>query len=254
MTPTLRLLSLPVLAALLLTTEPCRAQYPDAMQAGLHTVSLNLAPAVNREVHLSYERALFFASSLEVTVGVRVPSAEDQVVRSVNLLRPGGYGKRVSALPYEKSVVAGMHWKKFFSHDRGLLTFLSPGVLYRHGFFDDKSYTEQYPLHLPYFGESSFTDQFSLRKHEATARILFGVRRHFYLGDGQSAFIAEAAWGVGVGTRFGRLLDYRRQTGPGPFAPFTPWTGRPADSPTVHFNVGVITLPVSLKIGYSWGG
>ncbi|MBD0257311.1 MAG: hypothetical protein ICV83_16455 [Cytophagales bacterium] len=100
---------------------------------------------------------------------------------------------------------------------------------------------------------SSSTQQFSLRKHEATVRVLFGIRRQFYVGNGRSAFTAEASWGVGAGKRFGRFLNYRRQAGPGLFPMYTPWTGRLEDSSTVHFAVGVFTMPVNLKIGYSWG-
>ena len=246
MTPTLRL---PLLVALLLTGIQCQAQFPEAFPINLHTVSLNFAPVVNREVQLFYERALFPSSSLEVMAGTRIPSAEDRVIRSISLFSPGGYGERVFTLPYEKSFAAGVHWKNFFYPDLGFVTFISPGVLYRYNFFDDKSYAEEYPLNL-----SSFTQQFSLRKHEATVRILFGIRRQFYLGDGRSAFTAEASWGVGGGKRFGRFLNYRRQAGPGVFPTFNPWTSPFGDSPTMHFNVGVFTLPVNLKIGYSWGG
>jgi hypothetical protein len=249
MSPTLRLPLFPVLAALFLTGTPCRAQFPEASPIGLNTVSLNLAPAVNREVQLSYERALFGASSLEVTAGMRIPSAEDRVVRAISPFSPGGYEGRVFTLPYENSYAAGVHWKQFFYPHQGFVTFVSPGVLYRYGFFEDKSYAEEFPFDL-----SSFTQQFSLRKHEATVRVLFGIRRQFYLGNGRSAFTAEASWGVGAGKRFGRFLNYRRQAGPGAFPIFTPWGSRSEDFSTVHFNVGVITLPVNLKIGYSWGG
>src|SRR3712207_3349704 len=104
MTPTLRL---SLLVALLLTGICCRAQFPEAYPISLHTVSLNLAPVVNREVQFSYERALFPSSSLEVTAGTRIPSAKDQVVRYISLFSPGGYGERVFTLPYEKSFTAG---------------------------------------------------------------------------------------------------------------------------------------------------
>jgi hypothetical protein len=250
MTPTLRLPLLSVLAALLLTGTPCRAQFPEPSPTGLHTVSLNLAPAVNREVQLSYERALFETSSLEVIAGMRIPSNADRVTRSVSLFSPGGgYDGRVFTLPYEKSYAAGIHWKQFFYPDLGFVSFVSPGVLYRYNSFDDKAYAEEYPLDL-----SSFTQQFSLRKHEATVRVLFGIRRQFYLGKGRSAFTAEASWGVGAGKRFGRFLNYRRQASPGSFPFYTPWAGRTEASPTVHFDVGVFTMPVNVKIGYSWGG
>jgi hypothetical protein len=248
MTPTLRTF-VPLLAGLLLAGIPCRAQVQEASPIGLHTVSLNLAPAVNREVQLSYERALFPAASLELTLGTRIPSAEDRVVRSVSLASPGGYRGRVFPLPYEKSIAAGVQWKKFFNAYPGFVTFVSPGVLYRYNSFDDKSYHEEYPVNVP-----SSTQQFSLRKHEATVRVLFGIRRQFYLGDGRSAFTAEASWGVGGGKRFGRFLNYRQVSGPGVFPFIDPWTSPPGDSQTVHFDVGVFTLPLNLKIGYSWGG
>ncbi len=249
MTSTLRLPLRFLLVALLLTGIPCRAQFPEAPPIGLHTVSLNLAPAVNREVQLSYERALFETSSLEITAGVRIPSAQDRVVRSIGPFSPASYEGRVFTLPYEKSYAAGVQWKRFFYPDLGFVPFVSPGVLYRYNSFDDKAYAEEYPLNL-----SSFTQQFSLRKHEATVRVLFGIRRQLYLGDGRSAFTAEASWGVGAGKRFGRFLNYRRQAGPGAFPFYSPWGGRPENAPVVHFNVGVVTMPVSLKIGYSWGG
>ncbi len=245
----LRLPLLSVLAVLWLAGTPCRAQSPEASPIGLHTVCLNLAPAVNREVQLSYERALLPDASLEITAGTRIPSAQDRVTRSVSLFSPGGYGSRVFTLPYEKSFAAGVQLKKFFFPNLGFVSFVSPGVLYRYNYFDDKSYAEAYPLNL-----STFTQQFSLRKHEATVRVLFGIRRQFSLGDGRSAFTAEASWGVGAGKRFGRFLNYRRQAGPDFFPVSTPWSDRPEDAPTVHFNVGVFTMPVSLKIGYSWGG
>ncbi len=249
MTPTLRLPLLSVFAALLFTGTPCRAQFPEASPIGLHTISFNLAPAVNREVQLSYERALFGTSSLEVTAGMRMPSAKDRVVRAISPFSHGGYEDRVFMLPYEKSYAAGVQWKQFFYPDLGLVPFVSPGVLYRYNSFDDKAYAEEDPLHL-----SSFTQQFSLRKHEATVRVLFGIRRQFYVGKGRSAFTAEASWGVGAGKRFGRFLNYRRQAGPGVFPFYTPWAGRTEDSGTVRFNVGVFTMPVNVKIGYSWGG
>jgi hypothetical protein len=238
-----------VLTALLLTGVPCHAQFPEEVPIGLHTISFNLAPAFNREVQLSYERALFPASSLELTLGTRIPSPEDQAVRSISLLSPGGYRDRVFALPYEKSFAAGVHWKRFSYPHLGFVAFVSPGVLYRYNYFDDKSYAEEYPLNL-----SSFTQQFSLRKHEATVRILFGIRRQFYLGNGRSAFTAEASWGVGGGKRFGKFLDYRQQEGLGMFPVFDSWDRSLRDSQTVHFAVGVFTLPLSVKIGYSWGG
>jgi hypothetical protein len=248
MTPTLPIWMFPTLAALL-SSIPCRAQFEEASPISLHTMSVNLAPAVNREVQLSYERALLPASSLEVTIGTRIPSAGDRVTKTIVMPWPASYRDRVFPLPYERSFAAGVHWKRYFYPDLGFVPFVSPGVLYRFGFFDDKSYAEEYPLNIP-----AFTQQFSLRKHEATVRILFGVRRQFYLGDGRSAFAAEASWGVGAGKRFGRFLNYRQQAGPGFFPFFDPWTSRPGDAQTVPFNVGIFTMPVSFKIGYSWGG
>ena len=100
MTPTLRLPLLPMLATLLLTGIPCRAQLPEASPTGLHTISLNLAPAVNREVQLSYERALFKTSSLEITTGTRIPAARDKVVRSIGPFWPRSYEDRVFTLPW----------------------------------------------------------------------------------------------------------------------------------------------------------
>jgi hypothetical protein len=85
-------------------------------------------------------------------------------------------------------------------------------------------------------------------------RVLFGIRRQFYLGDGRSAFTAEASWGVSGRKRFGRFLNYRQEEGPGLFPFFDPRSGGSGNSQTVHFDVGVFTLPLSLKIGYSWGG
>jgi hypothetical protein len=250
MTPTLRLPLLPVLAVLWLNGTPCCAQFPEAAPTGLHTVSLNLTPAVNREVQLSYERALSEYASLEIIAGTRIPSNEDQVVRSrsISLVSSGGYESRVFTLPYEKSYAAGVQWKRYFYPDLGFVPFISPGVLYRYSYFNDKAYAEEYPLNL-----SSFTQQFSLRKHEVTARVLFGIRRQFYLRNGRSAFTAEASWGIGAGKRFGRFLNYRRQVGPGAFPIYSPWGGRPNDSPTVHFSRGVFTMPIGLNIGYSWG-
>jgi hypothetical protein len=89
--------------------------------------------------------------------------------------------------------------------------------------------------------------QFSLRKHEATLRILLGIRRQFYLGDGRRALIIEASYGLGGGKRFGRFLRYQQLANP----EATPASG---NFPNVPFNVGVLTLPINLKIGYSWGG
>jgi hypothetical protein len=254
MKPTLRLLMLSMLAVLLLTGKPCRAQFMEASPIGLHTVSLNLLPAVGREVQLSYERALLPDASLEIIAGIRIPADKDRVVKTIGLVSPGGYQGRVFTLPYEKSFAAGVHWKRYFYPKLGLIPFISPGILYRYNYFDNKSYAEEYPLNI-----SSFTQQFSLRKHETTVRILFGIRRQFYLSNGRSAFTAEASWGVGGGKRFGRFLNFRQQAGPGMFPMgmfpvFTPWASGPGDSQTVPFNVGVFTLPVGLKIGYNWGG
>jgi hypothetical protein len=245
MTPTLRLSLLPVLAVVWLTATPCRAQFPEASPNGLHTVSLNLTPSLNREVQLSYERALFKTSSLEVTVGTRIPSAKDRYVQTVSLFS-SFYENRLFALPYEQSYAVGVHWKKFFHPNRVFSTFISPGVLYRYSFFDDKTYGEESRTRGGLFSFSSIR-QFSLRKHEATVRVLFGIRRQFYLSDGRRLLTVEASYGVGGGKRFGRFLHYQELG----VLRETPAAG---NFPNVHFNVGVFTLPINLKIGYSWGG
>ncbi len=234
-----------ILSILFLFSGTGLAQSPDSLRFIRNTLHLNLMPGTEREVQLSYERALGPGSGLEVVLSGRIPVAEQLDSRSFGMMFAlPGYDERVYTLSYENSLGVGVHWKGSLmpAKRRGFIPFVSPGMLYRYNFFDDKDYKEGHPK-----DEDTFGQQFSLRKHEITVRVLLGVRRHFYLRGGKSAFSTEASLGFGGGQRFGKLLDVRRY----PY-PYTQW-GQPIEPYTRRFNVGVFTLPVNLKIGYSWG-
>jgi hypothetical protein len=227
-----------------------RAQ--DSLRFIRHTLHLNLMPGIEREVQLSYERALGPNSSLEMVLSGRIPVPGQLDTRSLGMVfGPPSYDEQVYTLSYENAFGAGVHWKGSLKPGKrkGFIPFISPGILYRYQFFDDKHYKE-----VNAKDQESFAQQFSLRKHEINARVLLGIRRHFYLRGGKSAFSTEASLGFGGGQRFGKMLNVRRYYGPTYGYPSGTWTGRPVEPYSSRFNEGVFTLPLNLKIGYSWGG
>jgi hypothetical protein len=133
-----------MLPALLLFSLTALAQSNDSPRFKRHTISLNLAPGIRREVQLFYERRIGFASSIEVIVGTRVPAGGDEYAYEPGLYSPS-YKQGYFALPYEKGLAGGINWKKYRSRgpvQRNVL-FTSFGALYRYGFFNNKCYAEE---------------------------------------------------------------------------------------------------------------
>ena len=237
------------LLVLLLPVFSGHAQSADLAGLLRHTLHLNLTPGIRREVQFSYERIFSPATAVEVVLGARIPST-GHYHQGLNHVILRGYDERVFPLSYENGFTAGVFWKGSLSPAKrqGFIPFVAPGILYRYGFFNDKCYGES---SMSY--EESFGQEFSLRKHEVTARVQLGIRRHFYLRGGKSAFSTEASLGLGAGKRFGTFLDVRRQYGSSSCPPDA-GVGRPIEPETSRFNATVIVFPVNVKIGYTWGG
>jgi hypothetical protein len=198
-----------ILLLLLLPAFSGHAQSADSLRFIRHTLHFILTPGALREVQCSYERTFSPASALEVVLGARI-SSPGQYHYGSNHMILGGYDERVFTLSYENGFSAGVFWEGSLSpaKRRGFIPFVAPGILYRYGFFNDKCYGES---SMSY--EKSFGQEFSLRKHEVTARLQFGIRRYFYLRGGKSALSTEASLGFGAGKRFGTFLDIRHQHG-----------------------------------------
>ncbi len=248
MRPTLRS-RLGTLLVLLLPVFSGYAQSADSTGLPRHILHLNLTPFTRQEVQFSYERTLTPVMAVEVVAGARIPTT-GHYSQGLNHMILGGYDERVLPLPYENGFTAGLFWKGSLSPAKrqGFIPFVTSGFLYRYGFFNDKCYGES---SMSY--EDSFGQEFSLRKHEVTGRVQLGLRRHFYLRGGNSAFSTEASLGLGAGKRFGKFLDARRNVGSSNCPPDA-GVGRPIEPETSRFNATVIVFPINVKIGYSWGG
>jgi hypothetical protein len=237
------------LLVLLLPVFSGHAQSADSVGFLRHTLHLFLTPGTGREVQFSYERAFSPASALEVVLGTKLASNRHDF-QGRNHMILGGYDDRVFVLPYENSFSAGVFWKGSLSPTkrRGFIPFVTPGILYRYGFFNDKCYGES-----SMSWDDAFGQEFSLRKHEVTARLQFGLRHHFYSRSSKSAFSTEASLDIGGGKRFGEFLNVRRFHGSSDCPPDS-WRGSPIEPKTSSFDVDIMVFPVNVKIGYSWGG
>lgn len=214
-----------------------------------HNFSLNLTPGIRREVQLFYERPIGLVTSLEVVAGMRVPSGQRDYNTEAGLFEGTSYAERYHALPYENGLAAGLNWKKysFRSSAKRFVPFVSAGVLYRFGYFNDKCYAEAAGT-----GAGSWAQAFSLRKHEASARVVWGIRQRLLLNEQGSMLSLELSGGLGYGVRFGTAFVYRREAET--YA--CEYLGNRASTltnATENFLAHFLALPVNLKVGYSWG-
>lgn len=237
------------LLVLLLPALSGYAQSADSVRFIRHTLHLNLTQGIRQEVQFSYERTFNPTVGVEVVLGARIPSSRNYY-RGSSFGIVGGYDERVFPLPYENGFLAGAFFKGSFSRTerREFAPFYAFGFQYQYGFFNDKCYGELKTLHTPAFGQ-----EFSLRKQDVSARVQFGVRRHFYLPGGKPAFSTEVSAGLGVGERSGKFLDVRRHSG-STSCPPDAVLDRPIEPKTTSFKVTMVVFPINIKIGYSWGG
>jgi hypothetical protein len=214
-----------------------------------HNFSLNLMPGIRREVQLFYERPIGLVTSLEVVAGMRVPSGQRDHNTAPGIFTPM-YNERYQPLPYEKGWAAGVNWKKYSFRNpaKRFVPFVSAGMLYRFGYFNDKCHAEATGT-----GSASWAQAFSLRKHEVWARVVWGVRQRLLLNEQGALLSLEFSGGIGYGLRFGTAFVHRRGVDKiyacehldnGPFS---------RTNYTENFLARIVTLPVNLKVGYSWG-
>lgn len=227
------------------------AQPTDSRYFRRYNFSLNLTPGIRREVQLFYERPIGLVTSLEVVAGIRVPSGQRDHNTNAGVFRGTSYDERYHALPYEKGLAAGVNWKKysFRSSAKRFVPFVAAGVLYRFGYFNDRCYAEAAGT-----GSASWAQEFSLRKHEVSARVVWGVRQRLLLNEQGALLSLEFSGGFGGGVRSGTAFVRRRgvdkiysceQFDNGFFLGRTNFTE--------NFLARFVALPVNLKVGYSWG-
>jgi hypothetical protein len=97
----------------------------------------------------------------------------------------------------------------------------------------------------------SWAQAFSLRKHEVSARVVLGVRRHLPLNQRGSGLSLEFSFGAGYGVRFGKSSVQSRvyQIYTCQALQLSP----PGRQYTENFAARFVAFPVNLKVGYSWG-